>query len=139
MYAWEQSAEDPSKRDPELSQVALRWGGGVEGALPPHTGRRWKKELEAAMPAVLETGGAYAEDYGRAISFFVHLYRATGEKRHLALARQIGDDALEKLYVNGLFRGHPAKPYYESVNGVGLLLWALLELDSPDAATRGAY
>jgi len=26
-------------------------------------------------------------------------------------------------------RGHPAKPYYEATDGVGFLLYALLELD----------
>ncbi len=29
----------------------------------------------------------------------------------------------------GLFRGHPAKPYYEAMDGVGYLLYALLQLD----------
>ena len=36
---------------------------------------------------------------------------------------------MSKLYYNGLFRGHPAKPYYEATDGVGFLLYALLELD----------
>jgi hypothetical protein len=34
-----------------------------------------------------------------------------------------------RLYHNGLFRGHPAKPYYEATDGVGQLLYALLQLD----------
>jgi hypothetical protein len=37
--------------------------------------------------------------------------------------------AIEALWSNGLFRGHPAKPYYEAADGVGYLLHALLELD----------
>ena len=41
----------------------------------------------------------------------------------------MADQAIEKLYHQGLFRGHPAKPYYEAVDGVGYLLYALLELD----------
>ncbi len=40
---------------------------------------------------------------------------------------------------NGLFKGHPAKPYYEATNGVGLLLWALLELDAPTEPLAGAF
>ena len=29
----------------------------------------------------------------------------------------------------GFSRGHPAKPYYEAMDGVGYLMYALLELD----------
>ena len=36
------------------------------------------------------------------------------------------------------FLGHAAKPYYETTNGVGLLLVALLELDSPHEDLGGA-
>ena len=45
---------------------------------------------------------------------------------------------MRKLFHNGLFKGHAAKPYYETTNGVGLLLYALLELDSPEEALKGA-
>ena len=44
-------------------------------------------------------------------------------------ARKFADKAIEKLCHKGLFRGHPAKPYYEAMDGVGYLLYALLELD----------
>ncbi len=91
------------------------------------------------MPAVLQTGGAYAEDYGRAISFFVHTYRATEDDRFLRLAEGLAQEAVEKLFENGLFKGHPAKPYYEVVDGVGLLLYALLELDDPTRELDGAF
>ena len=125
--------------DPQLLAIARRWAKVVEDALPPHPGRRWRAELEQAMPAVRETGGAYAEDYGRAISFFVHMARATGEQRYLELAEELAQEAVGALFENGLFKGHPAKPYYEAVDGVGLLLWALLELDAPDEALGGAF
>ncbi|MCZ6786181.1 MAG: hypothetical protein O7E54_03345, partial [Planctomycetota bacterium] len=125
--------------DSDLLRIARRWARVIEDDLPPHTGRRWKAQLEEAMPRVLETGGAYAEDYGRAISFFVHLHRATGEARHLALAEGLAEEAVAKLFENGLFKGHPAKPYYEATNGVGLLLYALLELDAPDEELAGAF
>lgn len=73
--------------------------------------------------------GTYAGKYGRTISFFLHLYVVTGEERYLNSARTVADTAIEKLYHNGLFRGHPAKPYYEAMDGVGYLLYALLTLD----------
>jgi len=91
------------------------------------------------MPDVLLTGGTYAENYGRVISFFVHLYRATGEEHYLSVAQSVATEAVQKLYQNGMFKGHPAKPYYEATNGVGLLLWSLLELDTPTENLRGAF
>src|SRR5690606_5828265 len=91
-------------------------------------GRRWGKELAEALPALAETGGTYAENYGRAISFFLALHRATGDERELETAVQLADEAMDKLYENGWFKGHPAKPYYESTDGVAYLLYALLEL-----------
>jgi len=57
------------------------------------------------------------------------MFLATGEDVYLERARKMADDAIEKLWHNGLFRGHPAKPYYESIDGVGYLLYALLQLD----------
>ena len=73
--------------------------------------------------------GTYAGKYGRTISFFVHLYALTGEAKYLELARKVAKEAVSKLYYDGLFRGHPAKPYYEATDGVGFLLYSLLELD----------
>ena len=124
--------------DAELLAIAKRWASVIQRAMPAHTGRRWKKELEQSMPRAEKTGGAYAEDYGRAISFFVHLHRATGEKHHLDLANTLAEDAVRKLFHNGLFKGHGAKPYYETTNGVGILLFALLELDTPGEPLSGA-
>lgn len=39
------------------------------------------------------------------------------------------DEAIEKLHHKALFRGDSAKPYYEAMDGVGYLLYALLEID----------
>lgn len=73
--------------------------------------------------------GTYAGKYGRTISFLLHLYSVTGARGYLEDARSMADTAIEKLYHKGLFRGHPAKPYYEAMDGVGYLLYALLQLD----------
>ena len=45
------------------------------------------------------------------------------------MAQQTADEAIDKLFANGLLRGHPAKPYYEATDNVGALLYGLLELD----------
>ena len=73
--------------------------------------------------------GTHAGKYGRTISFYIHLYIVTKENGYLDDARKMADCAVKKLYHKGLFRGHPAKPYYEAMDGVGYLLYALLELD----------
>lgn len=125
--------------DAELLELARRWGSVVGRALPVQSSRRWASDLAAAMPHVEQTGGGYAEDYGRAISLFVHLYRATDEPQYLATAEKLATEAVKNLYRNGLFVGHPAKPYYENTNGVGLLLFALLELDSPQTDLGSAW
>lgn len=84
--------------------------------------------------------GAYAEHYARAVSFFLHLFVATGKQEHLRDARSFADAAIAGLWHKGLFRGHPAKPYYEAIDGVGGLLCALLALDEvirdPAAAAK---
>lgn len=140
VYAWELSDEDPAKRDPELLRIAERWAKVIKDALPPQPGHRQAdSDLIDAMPALKETGGTYAENYGRAISFFVHLYRATGNEEYLRTAETLADETIEKLWDNGLFKGHPAKPYYDALDGVGLLLLALLDLDEPNQPMDAAF
>jgi hypothetical protein len=136
--AYELSVAD-GMPDNELLKIAKRWGGVIERSLPPRIGRRWIAEFEAVLPEMKESPGVYAEDYGRAISLFLHLYRATDDPHYLKLAESLADEAVHKLYRNGLFVGHPAKPYYETTDGVGLLLVALLELDSPNEDLGGAW
>lgn len=48
-------------------------------------------------------------------------------------------NAAEKLYVNGLFRGQPAKQAYEATQGVGILPRALMELDARSARWQNAF
>ncbi len=128
VYGYELTVDDGGHGDPELLEAAKCWAEVIEKNLPPKVGRRWAKEIRAALPEVEKTGGSYAEDYGRTISFFVHLYHATGEHRYLELAEDTARDAVDKLYAGGLFKAHPAKPYYEATQGVGILLHSLLEL-----------
>lgn len=145
LHAYEISQKDAPGGDPQLLASAKRWAGVIESQLPPHTGSTFRQTLRGVLPGLSPDSGTYAGSYGRSISFFVHLYRATDETKFLDIAMTIAEDAVEKLYQEttvagsdgkpktyGLFRGHPAKPYYESVDHVGLLLYALLELDRPD-------
>jgi hypothetical protein len=152
LSAYEHTSADDLETRAALLKAAGHWAIAIEAALPPGTGRTFQKTLLAALPESGLTGGTYAQNYGRVISFFVHHYRATGEKRYLELAEKLASKAVGKLYVEteialgdgktrryGIFRGHPAKPYYEAANGVGFLLLALLELDQPDTNSGGAF
>jgi uncharacterized protein YyaL (SSP411 family) len=125
--------------DAELLSGAQKWARHIRASLPPDVGRRWRQEILAAMPEAGQRGGAYADGYGRAISFFVHLHRATRDPRDLATARQLADESLAKLAENGWLKGHAGKPYYETTDGVGTLLVALLELSEviDTAGARG--
>jgi len=107
------------------------------------TAKRFAKWIKATPPGTVESEntwydaytkgpgqqGTYAGKYGRTISFLLHLSRVTGEQAYMDDARAMADDAIEKLYHNGLLKGHPAKPYYEAMDGVGNLLIAVLQLD----------
>ena len=73
--------------------------------------------------------GTYAENYGRVIDFFVTMYDTTGEGHYLDSARDYAKEAISTLWYDGLLRGHPAKNYYEAVDGPGILLEALIDLD----------
>ena len=105
-------------------------------------GRRFAAWIKMTPPGTVETEdtwyraysegpgrkGTYAGKYGRTISFLLQLHAVTGETHYLDDARTLADTAMAKLYHKGLFRGHPAKPYYEAIDGVGHLLHALLDL-----------
>ena len=121
-------------------------GHGVQVHDPP------ARTTVAELADVSPQSGSRTRNYGRAISFFVHLYRATREQKFLTNAERLAAEVMEKLYVEtevpdakgkpkrfGIFRGHPAKPYYESNAFVGLLLWSLIELSDPVRPIRGAF
>jgi DUF1680 family protein len=107
--------------------TAKRFAAWIEKVPPgtPETPNTWYDDYSNGPGRK----GTYAGKYGRTVSFLIHLYVVTGERGYLEDARALADTAIEKLYHKGLFRGHPAKPYYEAMDGVGYLLYALLELD----------
>lgn len=114
--------------DAATLESAQHWATNINAAMPPAYGRRWGEELEKAIPGSTALGGTYAENYGRSISFFLGLHYATKDPAHLDTAHTLARDAIEKLVENGWVKGQPAKHYYESTDGVGFLLYALLEL-----------
>jgi hypothetical protein len=113
--------------DPAMLDTARLWAKLIETNLPPRA--CLKESWYRGYAEHWAPQGTYAGLYGQAVSFLVHMYLITGEPHYLHLARSTADDAVAKLFHNGLFRGHPASPYYEAVDGVGYLVYALLELD----------
>jgi len=114
--------------EPAMLNAARKWAEWIRRT-PPTSGCL-KESAHSQYAREFSRYGTFADKYGRTISFFIHLYALTGEKGYLDDARRLGREAVAKLYYRGLFRGHPAKPYYCSLDGVGFLLYALLELDA---------
>ncbi len=114
-------------KDPDMLTAAKRFASWISKTPPGtvETENTWYRSYSEGPGRK----GTYAGKYGRTISFLLHLYVLTGERRYSDNARALADTAIEKLYHKGLFRGHPAKSYYEAMDGVGYLLYALLALD----------
>jgi len=114
--------------DAEMLTAAERFADWIRKT-PPGKIESVEKTWYSAYTEGAGKEGTYADKYGRTVSFLLRLYVLTGERRYLGDARSMADAAIARLLHNGLFRGHPAKPYYEAMDGVGHLLYALLQLD----------
>jgi uncharacterized protein YyaL (SSP411 family) len=114
-------------KEPILLTTAKRFADWIEKELPVN--QCLEKSYYRGYARMFAPHGTYAGKYGRTISFLIHLHALTSDQKYLGLAKKVANEAVSKLYYNGLFRGHPAKPYYEATDGVGFLLYALLELD----------
>lgn len=112
--------------DTELLLAAHRWAVLITAELPADSVQ--DQSWYSAYGRDWASDGTYAENYGRAISFLLHMEHLTEESRYATVARQVADEAIAQLYYKGLFRGHHRKPYHEAIDGVGYLLVALLQL-----------
>jgi MYXO-CTERM domain-containing protein len=116
--------------DADLLQAAERFADWIASELPANQTRQdtWYDGYSDKWAGQ----GAHAETYARTISFFAHLYAVTGDEDYLLLSQTVADEAIDKLWVDdtGIFRGHAGKAYYEAVDGIGLLMESLLDLDA---------
>lgn len=113
--------------DPEMLKAARRFADWISKT-PPGSEKNentWYRDYSLGPGC----RGTYAGKYGRTVSFYLHLFLLTGERNYLAEAHRFAHTAVQKLTYRGLLKGHPAKPYYEAMDGVGYLLFALLQLD----------
>lgn len=117
--------------DPDLLATAEKWAALINANLPAT--ETLADTWYAAYSSDWAPHGTYAEHYGHVIDFFTTLYETTGEDHYLFSARSAAQEAVSTLWFEGLFRGHPNKPLYEAVDGVGILLEALIDLDAQSA------
>jgi len=112
--------------DPMLLRAAERWQTLIDAKFPPTSARTgtWYDGYSRAWAR----HGTYAENYGRVVLFYLDLYAATGRAALLKKARRAAEEAVASLWTDGLFRGHPNKPFYEAVDGVGILMESLVRL-----------
>ncbi|MBN1347174.1 MAG: hypothetical protein JXQ73_31065 [Phycisphaerae bacterium] len=73
--------------------------------------------------------GLFADHHGRMIQFCLSMHRLAGDARWLGLAREVADAAIKEPWREKLFVGHVEKSIYANVDQVGMLLYALLQLD----------
>jgi hypothetical protein len=97
---------------------------------------RWLGVIERSLPARGGRGG-YAEHYGRCIRFAVAAAGLPGCEYAAALARRVTEEAMATLHVHGMFRGHPGEDRCDAVDGVGVLLDALMDLHALEQAASG--
>jgi hypothetical protein len=92
---------------------------------------RWIEHVRRSLPANGERG-AYAEDYGRVIHFLTRASRSLNRPADRRLAREVADEAVARLFVaeSGMFRSHPGEDRCDALDGPGILMLALLYLES---------
>ena len=57
------------------------------------------------------------------------MYRLTDDRQWLHLAREAADEAVRDLWRGKIFVGHVQKKHYMNTDHVGILLYALLQLE----------
>jgi hypothetical protein len=108
---------------PQFRQAVDRWVNIIREELPARKGR-----------------GAYAEHYGRAIYFLLNCHEQLGDKAYRDLAVTVANEAVDKLWAQGMFRSHPEEDRYDAVDGIGVLSLSLMWLDTGKKPDRmGLY
>lgn len=99
----------------------------------------WIEQILADLPARLGDG-AYAEHYGRALHFLLGCADILRIGLPRKLAGLVAEEALDRLFAHGMFRGHPGEDRYDAVDGVGYLELGLIRLQTgrePDMMGMG--
>jgi len=100
--------------------------------------RSWARVLVAYRPQ-RAAEWACADSYGRGVHFLTRAGLQLAEPRVVADAGVLAEEAVAALWKDGMFQGYPAAGVYEAVDGVGVLLLALLFLQSRGASGRQGF
>ena len=103
-------------KSPQYKEAVDRWVGVVK---------------EHPAPTTAQDGhGAYAELFGRAIQFLTDAGQTFNNPQYTAQARKLADASISTLFAYDMFRSHASEDRYDSVDGVGYLLLALIYLQT---------
>jgi hypothetical protein len=112
-----------------LADACLALHALTDDPIYPEAVRRWTGIIMDGRPA--RTGGwTYAENYGQCIHLLTRAGLAWDEDALLADARQLADEAIERLSEGDMIQGYPGGHVYEAVDGVGYLFLALMALET---------
>jgi len=90
---------------------------------------RWLTAIKNDLPAWDGKGG-YADLYGRVIHFLLGGYEAFSDERFRILAQDVAEEAVSRLYADGMFRTHTGEDRYDVADTFGLLAASLIWLDT---------
>lgn len=100
--------------------------------------RRWAAIAVEECPAK-KGSWAYAESYGRCVRFLIRAGLRLKENVYLEHARELAEEAIDQLWEDGMFQGYPDSHVYESVDGVGFLLLALIFAETREEIETGFF
>ncbi|MEQ8849914.1 hypothetical protein [Botrimarina sp.] len=111
--------------------------------------QRWIEHIENSLPAKHLSerhgghwvDGAYAADYGAVIHYLSRAAKVLDDDRARELAHQIAREAVGTLYIEdlGAFRSHPGEDVADTIDGLGTLFLALLELETGEDGDLMGY
>lgn len=90
---------------------------------------RWMAAIKNDLPAWDGKGG-YADLYGRVIHFLLGGHKTFSDERFRILAQDVADEAVERLYAQGMFRTHTGEDRYDVADMFGFLAASLIWLET---------
>ena len=115
----------------ELEQACLSLYGETNESLFLDAVTRWARIAVETAPG--RTGNwTYAENYGRCIQFLDRAGTLLNRPDFISASDALAEEAVDRLYCDGMFLGATdGGRVYEAVDGVGVLLLALLRHPDP--------
>lgn len=90
---------------------------------------RWLTAIQNDLPAWDGKGG-YADLYGRVIHFLLGGHETFSDERFRILAQDVAEEAVDRLYADGMFRTHTGEDRYDVADMFGFLAASLIWLET---------